>query len=159
MLIMLAVALFFDSGCHRRPTNAAALFPASNEVAGWVGGGDIRTFDATNLWNYIDGEADRYLKAGVRRVFTADYKYQNKIDAVVDIYTMGNVKGAKKIFESEPIGDARSVDLGDGARLYDQSLTFRKGPYLVRIVAYQGSAETPSAILELGRAIDRRMKR
>jgi hypothetical protein len=159
MLIILAVALLADAGCNRQPLKPAALFPASNEAAGWARIGDIRTFEAADLWKYIDGEAERYLKAGVQRVFTADYRYQNKIDAVVDIYTMGKVEGAKKIFESEPTGDARSVDLGDGARLHDQSLIFRKGPFLVRIIAYQESAETPQELLELGRVIQRRMTR
>ena len=159
MLIMLAVALLFDASCKRQPGTQRSFFPASNEVAGWVKTGDIRTFEAVDLWKYIDGEAERYLKAGVQRVSTADYKFQNKVDAVVDIYTLGNAEGAAKILESEPMGDARQVRLGDGARLYGQSLVFRKGPYLARIVAYQESAETPPAIVELGRSIEWRLTR
>jgi hypothetical protein len=121
--------------------------------------GDIRTFEAADLWKYIDGEAERYLKAGVQRVFTADYRFQNTFDAVVDIYTMGSAEGAKKIFDSEPAGNAKPIQLGDGARLYSQSLVFRKGQYLVRIVAYQESAEMPQAIVALGRNIERRITR
>jgi len=157
ILIMLAVALLSDASCNRQPTKPAALFPASNEVAGWVKSGDIRTFEAADLWKYIDGEAERYLKAGVQRVFTADYRYQNKVDAVVDIYAMGRAEGARRIFDSEPAGDANPVRLGNGAHLYGQSLVIRKGLYLVRIVAYQESAETPQAIVELGRNIEWRL--
>lgn len=153
ILIMLAMLLF--SGCNRR--SADAIFPASNEVAGWAKTGDTRTFEAADLWKYIDGEAERYLKAGAQRVFTADYQFQNKIDAVVDIYAMEAGEGAAKILDFEPMGDAKEVRLGDSARLYGQSLVFRKGQYLVRIVAYQGSAEVPQALLELGRTIDRRL--
>jgi hypothetical protein len=158
LLVACGLALFADAGCHREP-GANALFPASDEAAGWVKSSEIRTFEAADLWKYIDGEAERYLKAGVQRVFTADYKVQNKLDAVVDIYTMGSAEGARKILESEPIGDAKQVSLGDDARLYSQSLVFRKGPYLGRIVAYQESAETPQGLLELGRVIERRMGR
>jgi hypothetical protein len=157
LLIMLAVALLIGAGCNREPTKLNALFPASNEAAGWVMIGDIRTFEAAGLWKYIDGEAERYLRAGVQRVFTVDYKFQNKVDAVVDIYAMEKAEGAKKIFDSEPTGDAKPVQLGDEGRLYSQSLVFRKGPYLVRIVAYQESAEVSQALLELGRVIERRM--
>lgn len=156
LTIMLCVASFGDAGCTRQAANT--LFP-STEVAGWARAGDIRTFEATDLWKYIDGEAERYLKAGVQRVSTADYKFENKIAAVVDIYTMGNREGTAKILESEPMGDAKQVRLGDGARLYSQSLVFRKGPYLVRIVAYQESAEIPQAIEELGRSIEARLTR
>lgn len=158
LLIACCLAMFGDAACHPEP-RGAALFPASNEAAGWVKNSDIRTYEAPNLWKYIDGEAERYLKAGVQRASTADYKFQEKIDAVIDVYRMEGAEGAKKIFESEPIGDARSVQLGDGARLYNQSLIFRKGSYLVRIVAYQESAETPQAVLELGRVTEGRMTR
>ena len=157
LIVALCLALFAIAGCNRKPAASGAPFPASNEVAGWARTGEIRTFEAADLWKYIDGEAERYLKSGALRVSTADYKFQNKTDAVVDIYTMENPAGAAKIFESEPAGDAKSVELGDGARLYGQSLVFRKGPALVRIVAYEESAGTSQAILELGRNIAGRL--
>lgn len=158
-LITLTVALLINAGCNREVPKPTALFPASNEVAGWAIAGEIRTFEAADLWKYIDGEAERYLKAGVRRVFTADYRYRNKFDAVTDIYVMEGVEGAKKIFDSEPTVDAKPIQLGDSARLYGQSLILRKGIYLVRIVAFQESAETSQAILDLGRNIEPRLTR
>ncbi|MGO9087852.1 MAG: DUF6599 family protein [Terriglobales bacterium] len=157
LIAALGLALFASAGCNRKPSASGSPFPASNEVAGWTKTGEVRTFEAADLWKYIDGEAERYLKARAQRVSTADYKFQNKVEAVVDIYTMENSSGAAKIFESEPAGDAKSVELGDGARLYGQSLVFRKGPALVRIVAYEESAGTSQAILELGRGIARRL--
>ena len=155
-IVALCTALIASAACNRKPA-ANAPFPVSNEVAGWTRTGDIRTFEAADLWKYIDGEAERYLKAGAQRVSTADYKFQNKVDAVVDIYTMENPEGAAKILDSEPAGDAKPVQLGDGARLYGQSLIFRKGPELVRIVAYEGSADTPQAMLQLGQSIEGRL--
>ena len=156
-LVTLCLILFATTGCNRKPAANSSPFPASNEVAGWTRTGDIRTFEAADLWKYIDGEAERYLKADAQRVATADYKFQNKVDAVVDIYTMGNSDGAAKILDSEPAGDAKSVQLGDAARLYGQSLIFRKGPELVRIVAYAESPEIPQAMLDLGRTIAGRL--
>ncbi len=157
--IALCLAVIAVAGCNRKPAASSSPFPASNEIGGWTKTGETRTFEAADLWKYIDGEAERYLKAGAQRVATADYKFQNKVDAVVDIYTMGTADSAAKILDSEPAGDAKSVQLGDAARLYGQSLVFRKGPSLVRIVAYQESAETPQAILDLGRNIADRLSR
>ena len=156
LMIALCCSLF-AAGCNRRGAANGGSFPASNEVPGWARTGDIRRFEAADLWKYIDGEAERYLKAGAQRVSTADYKFQNKTDVVVDIYTMENTEGAAKIFESEPAGDAKPMQLGDAARLYGQSLVFRKGPSLVRIVAYEGSPELPQAMLQLGENIDKRL--
>jgi hypothetical protein len=159
LLVMLGVTLLLDANCKRQPGTEESFFPASKEVAGWVKTGDIRTFQAADLWKYIDGEAERYLKAGVQRVSTADYKFQSKVDAVVDIYTMGNAEGAEKIFKSEPAVDVKPIQLGDGARLSSQSLVFRKGVCLVRIVAYEESVETQQALLQLGHGIEVRLAR
>ncbi|MFZ0416750.1 MAG: DUF6599 family protein [Candidatus Sulfotelmatobacter sp.] len=159
LLVMLGVALLLGGSCKRQPGTEPSFFPASNQVAGWMKTGDTRTFEAADLWKYIDGEAERYLKAGVQRVSTADYKFQNKVDAVVDIYTMGNVDGAAKVFESEAAVDAKPIQLGDRARLYSQSLIFRKGACLVRIVAFEESAEAQQALLQLGHGIELRLSR
>jgi len=158
-LVFLSLVLLIVSACKRQPTGSTALFPSSNEVVGWTKTGDVRTFEARDLWKYIDGDAERYLKVGTLRVSTADYKFQNKVDAVVDIYTMGNAEGAAKIFDSEPVGDAKPVQLGESARLYGQSLIFHKGPSLVRIVTYEESGETSQAIMQLGRNIEVRLTR
>ena len=154
LLIGLCMAFLGFAACHRSAGNSASPFPASNEAAGWARTGEIRTFAAADLWKYIDGEAERYLKAGVATVSTADYKFRDKFDAVVDIYTMGNAAGAEKIFASEPAANADAPRLGDSARLYSQSLVFRKGPYLVRITAYEDSPETKPALLGLARSIE-----
>jgi len=159
LLVMLGVALLLDTSCKRQAGTEQSLFPASNQVAGWAKTGDTRTFEAADLWKYIDGEAERYLKAGVQRVSTTDYKFQNKVEAVVDIYTMRNAEGAEKIFKSEPAADAKPIRLGDEARLSSQSLVFRKGAWLVRIVGFEESTETRQALLQLGQGIELRLAR
>lgn len=156
-LLTICLALLGALSCHRQPATEPVPFPDSNEVAGWVKVGSVRTFEAADLWKYIDGDAERYLKSGVQRVFTADYKFQNTLDAVVDVYVMQSPEGATKIFQSEPVGDAKPAQLGDSARIYSQNLVFRKGFYLVRIVAYQESVEFPRALLVLGQAVERRL--
>lgn len=158
LIVALVSALFVDASCKRATRTNAISFPASNEVAGWAKSGDIRVFEAADLWKYIDGEAERYSKFGVQRVHTADYKYQNTVEATVDVYVMRDAEGATKIFESETAGDAKQVQLGDAARLYSQSLVFRKGPYLVRIVAFKQSSEVPQALLALGKNIEPRLR-
>jgi len=159
LLVMLGVALLLYAGCKRQPGTEPSFFPATNQVAGWVKTRDVRIFEAADLWKYIDGEAERYSKAGVQRVSTTDYKFQNRVDATVDIYTMGNAQGAEKVFKSEAAIDVKPIQLGDDARVSSQSLVFRKGAYLVRIVAFEESAETQQALLQLGHGIELRLAR
>jgi Family of unknown function (DUF6599) len=152
----LCAALAVCASCNRQP-NAGAAFPASNDVAGWTKTSDVRTFEAADLWKYIDGEAEKYLKADVQRASTADYKFQNQLEAVMDIYTMSSANGAAQVFDSEPAADAKPVQLADSARLFSQSLVFRKGRYLVRIVTYEESGDAQQALLALGRGVAQRL--
>jgi hypothetical protein len=159
LIAALLAALVVDAGCNRGTRRGSAASSASSEIPGWVKSGDTRVFEAADLWKYVDGDAERYLKFGVQRVQTADYKFQNKIEATVDIYTMANAEGARKLFESEPAGDAKRAQLGDAARIYSQSLVFCMGPYLVRMVAFQESAEVSQVLLELGRSIEQGLRK
>ena len=87
----LALALLASLGCSKKPVAASANpFPESNQVQGWTRADEIRTFPAAELWKYIDGDAEKYLKAGVESASTSDYKFQDKFEAVVDIYTMSS---------------------------------------------------------------------
>jgi hypothetical protein len=147
------------AGCQHHTAPTVSFFPESNEVAAWSKVPEIRTFSPDQLSTYIDGDAEKYLKAGVRSTSTADYKFKDQTQVVVDVYTMSSSDGAKSIFESEPAMDAKTPALGDAARLFSQSLVFRKGPYLVRMVAYQESPPISQALLNLGLAMEKKLSR
>jgi hypothetical protein len=154
----LAALVALGAGCKKQAA-PTAVFPATNEVAGWTKVGDTRTFVGDDLSNYIDGGADKYLKAGFRSVATSDYKLSDQTQATADVYTMSMAEGARTIFESDPAGDAKSAPVGEVARLYAQSLVFRRGPYLVQIVAYQTSPQLQPAMVALGQGIERKLAR
>jgi hypothetical protein len=60
------------------------------------------------------------------------------------------------IFESESAAGSRPVALGDASRSYGQSLTFRQGPFFVRLTAYQDTPKTEQALVALAQAIAQR---
>jgi hypothetical protein len=153
-----AAAMLLAGGCRKQ---AAAMqpLPATNQVAGWEKTDETRTFTAATLSDYIDGGADQYLKSGFNSVSTADYKYQGRIEAVADVYVMSNAAAAKTIFEADPAGNAKTIPLGDAARVFSQSLVFREGPYLVRIVAYQEMPDTQQALTQLAQGIEKRLSK
>ena len=152
---MAAIALLAASaGCKKQ---AVVPFPASGAVAGWEKTGETRVYAAKDLWQYIDGDAEKYLQAGVVSTSTSDYKYQGQLEATVDIYTMGDSGGARKILETGQTSDAKSVQLGDAAVAYAQSVTFRKGSYLVRIVGYENTPGAQDALIALARGIEAKL--
>jgi hypothetical protein len=157
-LVLLAASCFL-AACQPHAAVPANLFPDSGAASGWTKSPEVRTFSPEQLSDYIDGDAEKYVKAGVKSASTADYKYKNQVQVVVDVYTMSSPGAAKTIFDSEPAMDPQTPTLGDAARLYSQSLIFRKGPYLVRMVAYQESPQLPPALLDLGHAFESKLTR
>lgn len=141
------------TGCKKHQANP---FPDSGAVAGWDKTSDTRTFAAKDLWQYIDGDAEQYVAAGVVTTSTSDYKYQNHLEATVDVYTMGDVGGARKILETGT-SDAKRIQLGDEGLAYAQSVIFRKGPYLVRIVAYESMPDAQQALLALAHGVEAKL--
>jgi len=155
--VMFAAVLLAGYGCKKASGPADHGFPGGSEINGWARTGEIRTFAAEQLSDYIDGDAEKYLQAGVKSTSTADYMSKDQAQVVADIYTMSSAAGAQKIFESEPAGTAKNAEVGEASRLYKQSLTFRKGQYLVRIVAYQDAPQLEQRMVVLGRAIEKKL--
>jgi hypothetical protein len=151
MLVVAAVAV---SGCKKKAANP---FPASNAIAGWEKAGETRVFAAKDLWQYIDGDAEQYVSAGVVSTSTSDYKYQGQLEATVDVYTMGDAAGARKILETGQTNEAKPVQLGDAGIAYGQSVIFRKGKALVRIVAYESTPDAPQALLALAHGVEAKL--
>jgi hypothetical protein len=148
------VAAAAGTGCKK---HKADPFPATGAVANWQKASDTRVFAAKDLWQYIDGDAEQYISAGVVSTSTSDYKYQGQLEAVVDVYTMGDAAGARKILETGQTKDAQSVQLGDAGIAYAQSVIFRKGPYLVRIVAYEATPGTAQALQALAHGVEAKL--
>jgi hypothetical protein len=153
LLVGLTVVVFLAS-CHSESSKSASFFPDSNEVKGWTRSGETRAFPADRLWEYIDGDADKYIQAGVQRTLTADYRYGEKVEAVADVYVMSAPAGAQKILDSEASNGSQPVQVGDAGRLYKGSLSFRKGRYFVRVTAYEDSPDVGNAMLALAHGIE-----
>lgn len=151
ILVIATTCMIAPSGCRKKSANP---FPSSGTIAGWEKTSETRTFAPRDLWQYIDGDSEQYIQAGVASTSTSDYKYRGQIEAVVDVYTMGGPDGAQTILERGQTKDAQTVKVGDEALQYGQSIAFRKGSYLVRIVAYESSPSTPQALLSLAHGVE-----
>ena len=152
---MMAIAAVVGCvGCRKK---AADPFPASGAVAGWEKTSETRVFAAKDLWQYIDGDAEQYLKAGVVSTSTSDYKYQGQLEALVDVYTMGDSAGARKILESAQSSGAKNARVGDASLAFEQSVTFRKGPYLVRIIGYENPPGAQQALIALAHGVEAKL--
>ena len=156
--LLVFAAIFFavtavGTGCKKK---GLAPFPKSGAITGWEKTSETRVFAAKDLYQYIDGDAEQYISAGVVSTSTSDYKYQGQVEATVDVHTMGSAEGARKILETGT-KDAKPVQLGDAGIAYAQSIIFRKGTSLVRIVAFESTPDTPQALLALARGVEAKL--
>jgi hypothetical protein len=69
---------------------------------------------------------------------------------------MNDAAGARKILETGT-SDAKAVQLGDAGLAYAQSVIFRKGKYLVRIVGYESTPDAQQALLALSHAVEAKL--
>jgi hypothetical protein len=157
-LLALAAALGMVACQSAHTPQTKSALPESGEVPGWEKSSDTRTFTAENLYEYIDGAADKFVHAGLKQTQTADYRFQNKFDATVDIYTMRTPEGAQKMFETESSLEGQGVPVGDLAQLSKSSLIMVKGPHYVKVIAFEESPEVAGALTELGKAIASKLR-
>jgi hypothetical protein len=150
---LVVIAAAAGTGCKKKASDA---FPATGAVAGWEKTSETRVFAAKDLYQYIDGDAEQYISAGVVSTSTSDYKYQGQLEATVDVHTMASADGARKILETGT-KDAKPVQLGDAGVAYAQSIIFRKGTLLVRIVAFESTPDTQQALLALARGVEAKL--
>jgi len=154
VVAIMIVAAAAGIGCKKRASNP---FPATNAIAGWEKTSETRTYAAKDLWQYIDGDAEQYISAGVVTTSTSDYKFHGQLEATVDVYTMGDAAGARKILETGQTNDAKAIQLGDAGIAYAQSIIFRKGTALVRIVAYESTPDAQQALLALAQGVEAKL--
>ena len=149
--LLILVTFASCAGCKKKIANP---FPASGAIAGWEKSSETRAFEPKDLWQYIDGDSEQYIQAGVVSTSTSDYKYKGQLEAVVDVYTMSGPDGAQTILERGQTKDAKTIGIGEEGLQYAQSVTFRKGAHLVRIVAYQLNADTSQALVALAHGVE-----
>jgi hypothetical protein len=142
------------AGCRSQtPFASEDFFPGSDSVPGWMKESATGTYDAGNLWKYIDGDADKYVQAGLVKMLTSTYRFSLVSDASIDVYVMDDAAGARKIYDSESAQGSQPLTIGDAGRYAKGLLTFRQGPYFVHLVAYEDSPEMAKALAALARAV------
>jgi hypothetical protein len=73
------------------------------EVEGWTLAGEVLTYDADNLWEYINGAAELFVQYDVQTCRTADLAAGDLV-VTVDLYDMGTPLNAFGVFKQENPG-------------------------------------------------------
>jgi len=131
----------------------ADFLPSNLDEIGARRGGDARTFAGDSLFEYIDGGAELYHSYHFVEVATADYRKGN-VEMVVDIYRFDNADHAYGLYASHRPDRPDFVKLGAEGFKTPTSIDFVKGPFTVRVVAFEESELAAQAVLALASEID-----
>jgi len=121
-------------------------------VEGWSRPGDVLTYDADNLWEYINGAAELFVEFGVQTCRTADLA-SGDLTVTVDLYDMGSPLNAFGVYERERPGDPVTVPgAASGVVSAPYQALLLKGSTYAKVNAFEGEL-TDEAGLELLEAL------
>ncbi len=141
-----------------------ALFPASNQVAGWVVQGPPKLYPGERVFDYMDGAGEIPRGYGLRQLGSARYR-KGKATLEVAIFEMGRPAdafgyfSARSFLEHSPRSRDRQIPLDHPARLYEAVgvLTFWKGRYTVVVQPEIGRPDD-ATLLQFARAVSARIR-
>ena len=131
--LVLAAAVWAQQGAipAEVKTRLGALLPK---------GGEAVRFYSSDLYRYMDGGADIYLKYGLVGMAHREYKRAG-VDMTVDVFDMGGPLQAFGIYSAERSPEYHFVDIGAEGYSSESTLNFLQGRYYVRQSAFgEGAA-------------------
>ena len=117
-------------------------------------------YNRTNIFDYLNGEAEAYLPLGFRLLYSQNYRStENDVLMIVDTYDMGAPEGAKAAFDLYTQKKGSEIQaLGDKAWTDSYFVLFRKGNFFFRVWPdpYQETDAKPGLadLLNLSREIN-----
>jgi hypothetical protein len=108
------------------------------EVDGWTRAGEILTYDADNLWEYINGAAELFVQYDVQTCRIADLASGDLVVSV-DLYDMGTPLNALGVFNQEnPAGGVPLPGAIEAAVSPPYQALLLKGATYVKVNAIEG---------------------
>jgi hypothetical protein len=96
-------------------------------------------FYSSDLYRYMDGGADIYLKYGLVALAHREY-HPAGVDMTVDVFDMGGPLQAFGIYSAERSPEYRFIDIGAEGYSSESTLNFLQGRYYVRLSAFGDGA-------------------
>jgi hypothetical protein len=124
-------------------TRLAALLPTGRNPA---------RFYSSDLYRYMDGGADIYLKYGLVAMAHREYKNAG-VDMTVDVFDMGGPLQAFGIYSAERSPEYHFIPIGAEGYSSESTLNFLQGRYYIRLSAF-GDGAAPE-LDNFARAISR----
>lgn len=141
LVLIIAISLHLN-------LNASSLFP---EIDGWKLKSEVSEYTADNLWNIINGAADKYLQFNFEKLYYAVYEAENGSEINVYVYQHADLNNTFGIYQNERYDGFIVNGIGTEGYTVDETVNFFKGQYYVKL--YSNTKGTAAEIEKLARAI------
>ena len=124
---------------------------------GWKYKEDPASYDAKNLFELIDGEAELYFPYGFKRTLSLSYvATANPTSSVaVEVYEMGSTLDAFGIYSNYRDAHSTLTNIGTEGFFGGSQLMFYQARYFVKARMTNAALVNPKALMECARAISR----
>jgi hypothetical protein len=116
---------------------------ACNVAPGWSQTGPNRAYEADNLFEYMDGNAEGYLTYGFVKMQGVTCK-KGEVTFVVDLSDFGDADSAYGMFTSNVDGRQPTEKIGMQGQIVPRRAFFAKGQYFLEIAANPEGDHTPA---------------
>lgn len=157
-----AVLSLFVSGAAVPQKPASADHPSASllpQFINWKLSEAPRDFRPATLFEYIDGAAEIYLSYDFEELVVAQYQEKTtKASLTVEIYDMGTGRNAFGIYSAERYPDSRFLAVGNQGYLDEGTLNFLAGRYYIKLLCFEGDAQSPEFLQLFAKAISGKVK-
>ncbi len=132
--------------------------PGDSEIPGWSLATEPEHYEADNLWDYINGQADFFIDYGFVRVDAAEYRNEQESTSVVlEIWRMGRPQEAFGIFAAERTRNDRLLEIGSNAYLGANVLGFWQGELYVKLTSFDEGPAIEQLLIALAEEVSSRI--
>lgn len=158
-VVFFLVLSLYVGFCGKSRTGVEQLFPEPGFEEGWDWLGVPERYGPENLFEYIDGEAELYLKYGFQELATLTYSWESAEDTffVVDVYEMGTPLNAFGLYSNYRYPGYEYEEIGTEGFVSDYGVKFYQGRYVVELRAGDTSERCRRAVRRAARQISERI--
>jgi hypothetical protein len=140
-IIILAALLFISPVMSQ-----AEEFP---EVEGWHPEGEIKVYGPDNLWEYINGAAERFVIYGFKNLRFREFS-KGEFMMTAEVYDMGSPLNAFGIYTTERPEKEKRLSIGTEAVIGPSHCLLLKDRYYIKVIMLRGllDEESGEAVLK-----------
>ena len=123
------------------------------EMVGWKQSNEIQVFSRANLYDFINGGADLYLKYDFQELKVAEYQNNRKASVGIEVYRHKTPTDAFGIYSQERLGNANYLEIGAQGYSEKGVLNFLAADYYVKMSSVDVGHEDREVLLAFAKKL------